>query len=82
MKNQKYKHQHTGRTITAYQRGLSITYDFWKEQKDAGEIPEDSGDFDHFIKPEREELIRIGVESIEAQIENEEELGWMTWRKI
>ncbi|MFF2532231.1 hypothetical protein ACFVS2_25310 [Brevibacillus sp. NPDC058079] len=44
-KDRLFRNIHTGRVCSAYELGKSSYEEAWKEQKERGEIPEDSSDF-------------------------------------
>jgi hypothetical protein len=83
LKNQRYRNTKTGSIITAYDRGLAVLKREWQEQKDMGVIGEDSSDFDHFIEPDREDVIEFGIQNIEAENYWDVEEGLEpTWERI
>lgn len=72
MKNKKYRNIENGHIITAYRFALIECKEGWKEQKALNCISEDSPDFDHWVKPDREQLIEYGCMRLDESEDWEE----------
>ena len=83
MKNKKYVNLKIDKIYTAYQIGLQIAKESYEEQKRMGCIPKESADYNHFIKPNKDTLIKLGIDSIEETNEHMEELyGIKVWTEL